>query len=148
MAARRRTFKEFAALTDGSVELRLRDVLARLPAYQFTIHRCGAAPELGRVLLRLGADPTIALYAGNIGYAIEPAHRGHHHAARACRLLRPVALFHGVDALWIVTAPDNLASRRTAGLAGGEYVDTREMPPDTDMYAEGMRQARRYRLAL
>jgi len=47
-----------------------------------------------------------------------------------------------------VTSPENLASRRTAELAGAEYVDTHEMPRDTDMFAQGMKQARRYRWVL
>ncbi len=141
-------FSELTALADATIELRLLDRNVDMPAYHFAIHLRGGASELGRILIRLDADPSISLYAGNIGYEVDPAHRGRRYAARACRLLRPVARLHGVAELWIITSPDNLASRRTAELAGGEYVDTRDMPPDTDMYARGMHQARRYRWTL
>ena len=134
-------------LADDTLELRLLECDDR-PAYHLAIHLVGGATEVGRIILRLDADPSIALYAGNIAYEIDAAHRGHGYAARACRLLRPVAAFHGVSTLWIVTTPGNLASRRTAELAGGEYVDTHDMPPDTDMFAQGMRQAQRYRWVL
>src|SRR5690606_41033012 len=62
--------------------------------------------------------------AGHLAYEIAPEHRGHHYAARACRLVRPLAREH-LEVAWIMTAPDNLASSRTAELAGAEYVDTR-----------------------
>ena len=117
-------FSELTALADDTIELRLLDRNVDMPAYHYAIHLRGGASELGRIL------------------------RGRRYAARACRLLRPVARLHGVAELWIITSPDNLASRRTAELAGGEYVDTRDMPPDTDMYARGMHQARRYRWTL
>jgi len=140
-------FTGLARLADATLELRLLAVDDR-PAYYFGVHLVGSGTEVGRVLLRLDADPSIAMYAGNIAYEIDPAHRGRRHAARACQLLRPVAAFHGVSTLWIVTSPENLASRRTAELTGAEYVDTHEMPRDTDMFAQGIKQARRYRWVL
>lgn len=138
-------FREFAGLRDGVLELRLSSVVAEWPAYLFEIHPIGAEASVGRISIRFDDDPSIALYAGNIAYEIDPGHRGHGHAARACRLLRLVARHHGVDELWIVTAPENVASRRTAEAIGAEFIDTLAMPPDTDMYAQGVRQARRYR---
>lgn len=148
MTAARPQFHDFAALADDVARLRLLDRRVDLPAYYFAIELRGTATPVGRILLRLDADPSIPLYAGNIGYEVEPGHRGRGHAARACRLLRPIAVFHGVHELWIVTSPDNLASRRTAERAGGEYVDTHPMPPDIDMFAQGMLEARRYRWVL
>jgi predicted acetyltransferase len=141
-------FVDFAALADEVARLRLLDRRVDVPAYYFAIELRGTATPIGRILLRLDTDESIRLYAGNIGYEVDPGHRGRGHAARACRLLRPLAVFHGVAELWIVTSPDNLASRRTAELAGGQYVDTRPMPPDTDMFAMGMLEARRYRWVL
>ncbi len=143
----RARFTGLARPADDTLELRLLEFDDR-PAYYLGIHLVGSGIEVGRIILRLDTDPSIAMYAGNIAYEIDPPHRGHRHAARACRLLRSVAAFHGVSTLWIVTSPENLASCRTAELAGAEYVDTHEMPPGTDMFAQGMRQARRYRWLL
>jgi len=47
-----------------------------------------------------------------LGYSVEPAHRGHHYAARAGRLLLLLARSHGMETLWITCNPDNWASRR------------------------------------
>ncbi|MBA3548514.1 MAG: GNAT family N-acetyltransferase [Nannocystis sp.] len=145
MADERPWFTDFAALADEEIRLRLLDMRADQPSYHFAIEPRTMDLELGRILIRFDTHPSISLYAGNIGYQIHLEHRGHRYAARACRLLRPVALWHGVTELWIITSPDNFASRRTAELAGGAYVDTHDMPPGTDMYAQGMHQARRYR---
>jgi hypothetical protein len=32
--------------------------------------------------MRIGSNPHIELYAGHVGYAVEPAHRGHRYASR------------------------------------------------------------------
>jgi tagatose 1,6-diphosphate aldolase len=50
--------------------------------------------------------------------------------------------------LWITCNPENVASRRTCELVGGELVDIVELPPDIDMYKEGERQKCRYRVRL
>ena len=148
MAEQHPVFTALAALADDAIELRLLGVDMGMPSYCFAIHARGKDIELGQILIRFDTHPSIRLYAGNIGYEIEPGYRGQHYAARACRLLPPVARFHGLTELWIITSPDNLASRRTAELAGGEYVDTHDMPPDTDMYAQGVHRACRYRWRL
>lgn len=138
-------FADFAALADETVALQLLDRRDDVPAYYFAIELRGSGAPVGRILLRLDSDPSIRLYAGNIGYEVDRAHRGRGHAARAIGLLRPIAAFHRVAELWIVTSPDNLASRRTVERAGAEYVDTRPMPPDSELFARGMLQACRYR---
>ena len=140
----RADFDDLAALADASLELRLLSVMHAWPGYYFAVQRVGGV-VVGRVIVRFDDDPTIRLYAGNIAYEIDPAHRGHGYAARACGLLRPIARHHDADELWIVTAPDNVASCRTAERIGGEYVETLAVPEGLDVYALGLRWARRYR---
>ena len=39
---------------------------------------------LGRIRLRVGWSEDVIRYAGQVGYVVEPAHRGHRYAERAC----------------------------------------------------------------
>jgi predicted acetyltransferase len=50
--------------------------------------------------------------------------------------------------VWITCNPENVASRRTCELAGGQLIDIVDLPPETDMFKEGERQKCRYRFAL
>jgi predicted acetyltransferase len=123
------------------IELR---VLARHPAcYEFAIILVATGVEVGRLLLFVDDGPGRSEFAGHIAYEVAAEHRGHRYAARAIELLRPVAREH-LEVAWIMTSPDNFASARTAELAGAEYVDTREVPGDSDVRAFG-RWMRRYR---
>src|SRR5690606_30364427 len=133
---------ELPEMADELLELR---VLARYslddpkfpPGYELAIMLTGTEVEVGRVLLSVDDSPGRIAYAGHLAYEIAPEHRGHHYAARACRLVRPLAREH-LEVAWIMTAPDNLASSRTAELAGAEYVDTREVPEHSDMRSLGI----------
>lgn len=117
-----------------------------VPAYRFELRVDGV--RVGTASLRLGNSEYIHRYAGHIGYGVDPAHRGHHYAARACRLLFSLAREHGMTTLWITCNPENVASRRTCELVGGELVDIVDLPIDSDMYREGERQKCRYRIRL
>lgn len=119
-----------------------------VPAYRFKMTLVGQNDKIGRIELRVGNTNHIVMYAGHIGYNVEPEHRGHRYAARVCRLLFPLAQSHGIKALWITCNPDNIASRRTCELAGAELVEIVDLPEDTDMYREGERQKCRYRIDL
>jgi tagatose 1,6-diphosphate aldolase len=120
------------------------------PAYRFKMTHPGQLKEIGRIELRVGEVNKNIFYGGHIGYSVDPAHRGHHYAARACRLLLPLARRHGMREVWITCNPDNLASRRTCELAGAELVEIVDIPSDIDMYWYhiGERQKCRYRIDL
>ena len=119
-----------------------------VPAYQFIMCPTGQLVTMGQIELRVGDRPRVRLYGGHIGYAVKPAHRGHHFAARSCRLLLPLARRHGLREIWITCDPDNLPSRRTCELAGATFVEIVNLPKDSDMYQEGSRQKCRYRIRL
>jgi predicted acetyltransferase len=118
----------------------------RVPAYRFNMVRATRGRSVGRIELRVGNTDDIVLYAGHIGYGVDPGHRGHHYAARAVRLLLPLAHRHGLETVWITCNPDNWASRRTCELAGAVLVEIVDLPPDSDMYGQGERQKCRYRI--
>jgi tagatose 1,6-diphosphate aldolase len=122
--------------------------LSFAPAYRFKMVNARDGRELGRIDLRIGNTDELRLYSGHIGYRVHQAHRGHRYAARAVRLLIPLARHHRLGTLWITCNPDNYASRRSCELAGLEFVEIVDLPPSNDMYYRGERQKCRYRLKL
>jgi predicted acetyltransferase len=119
-----------------------------VPAYRFKMTHAGQDEEIGRIELRMGNTDHILMYGGHIGYHVLPAHRGHRYAAKACRLLLPLARSHAMESLWITCNPDNVPSRRTCELAGAELVEIVDLPEEAIMYRAGERQKCRYRIDL
>ena len=120
----------------------------RVPALFFEIVRADPAQTVGEINLRLRSTAHIELYAGHIGYNIHPAHRGHYYAARAVRLLIPLAREHGINPLWLTCDPDNLASRRSCERAGAQFVDIVDVPATCIIHRSGHTKKCRYRLDL
>lgn len=147
-------FQDPGRLADGDLELRLYERFPGdpsrdwAPAYRFRMVHVRTGEPMGRIDLRVGYPQHLVLYGGNIGYSVEPQHRGHHYAARACRLLLPLARSHGMQTLWITCNPDNWASRRTCELVGAHLVEIVDLPAGSDMYQRGERRKCRYRLDL
>lgn len=147
-------FFDPGSLSDGIVRLELVGTLPAdplrgwVPYYVFHIYCAQSGNRAGEIHLRIGNTEHMRLYGGHLGYGVRPEYRGRRFAARAVRLLVPLALRHGLTELWITCNPDNIASRRTCEIAGAELVGTIDLPPDIDMYQEGERQKCRYRLKL
>jgi predicted acetyltransferase len=147
-------FVDPGQLVDDDLELVL---IARYPAdpikkytpmYRFEMRASGSAQSVGTIDLRVGHTTYLERYAGHIGYRVEPPYRGHHYAARSCRLLFPLARLHGLNPLWITCDPDNLASRRTCELLGARLVGIARVPRDTELYRLGQCWKCRYRVDL
>jgi tagatose 1,6-diphosphate aldolase len=119
----------------------------RVPTYQFHMVHRETRQILGNIRLSLGSTPHLERYAGHIGYGVLPENRGHHYAARAVRLLSPLACGVGLDPLWITCDPENLASRRTLELAGAELVEIVDVPEDCIIHRNGHPRKCRYRLS-
>jgi tagatose 1,6-diphosphate aldolase len=119
-----------------------------VPAYTFIMTLLDEGVEVGRIQLRVGTTDHVVTYAGHLGYTVYAEHRGHRYAARACRLLFPLARSHGLKTLWVTCNPENAASRRTCELAGGELIEFVNLPEETEMYQRGERQKCRYRIGL
>ncbi len=147
-------FLEPNTLRDGELELQLVETrpgdptVGFVPAYHFRMVRAKDRVELGDISFRVGDTEHVVMYAGHIAYNVDEAHRGQRYAARATRLLLPLARRHGFTALWITCNPDNLASRRTCELVGATFVEVVDLPEDTDMYESGEREKCRYHLQL
>ena len=53
-----------------------------------------------------------------------------------------------MDHLTISCQPSNRAPSRTCEIAGGEYIETADIPKDNEMYAEGKSKVMIYRFDL
>jgi tagatose 1,6-diphosphate aldolase len=120
----------------------------QIPAHFFRMLHAHTREELGSINLRVAHTPHIERYAGHIGYGVNPEYRGHHYAARSVRLLLPLARELGLHTLWITCDPDNLASRRSCVLAGAEFVEIVDVPPDCMIFQTGHSKKCRYRIDL
>jgi tagatose 1,6-diphosphate aldolase len=120
----------------------------KVPTYYFRMVQADSREELGGIDLRVGFNSHIQLYAGHVGYAVQPAHRGHKYAARSIRLLLSVARELRLDPLWITCDPENMGSRRSCELAGAKFIQTVDVPVTCVIHRSGHKQKCRYRLDL
>ena len=132
-------------LADDVIELRLLGIagpadaaerpiaaqfLAAAPEYRFAIHRRGDGLRVGRIHLRVTQDDVILRALGHAGYAVDDVHPRHGYATRAVRLIQHFARAHALSPLWILIAPDNVASRRTVERAGFQLIDIVASSPE------------------
>jgi predicted acetyltransferase len=139
-----------APLQDDELTLELASLrshpIHKVPTYYFRMIHRDSKEELGDINLRIASSPLIEFYAGHIGYGVHPASRGHRYAARATRLLIPLARELHLSPLWITTDPDNIASRRSCELAGAEFVEIVDVPATSIIHRDGHPKKCRYRL--
>lgn len=117
-----------------------------VPAYYFDICLVDGT-KIGCCDLRIGHNDKLYI-GGNIGYRIDEPFRGHHYAAKACKLLFRQAKKHKMEYLIITCDPTNIASSKTCELAGGKYIETADIPEDNEMFAEGKRHVLIYHFTL
>lgn len=138
------------ALQDAELILELADFAAhpvhKVPTYYFRMIHSDSGEELGIINLRVGSTSHVELYAGHVGFTVHAAHRGHRYAARALRLLTPLAGKLGLNPLWITCDPDNMASRQSCELAGAQLVEIVDVPENCVIHRSGHKQKCRYRL--
>lgn len=144
--------EDVADLSDGEICLRLTNSTPAVPekgffpAYKFNICLADGTP-VGRCDLRFGHNVKTYI-GGNIGYSVDEAYRGHHYAAKACRLLFGLAKRHGFDHLFITCDPENVPSYKTCEAAGGNLLEIADVPEEDDMYERGMRKVCVFRFEL
>ena len=142
-------FKEFDYLTDGEIDLRIEEKTPAneekkyVPAYKYRVTLHNSTESIGNIDIRIGYNEGL-FYGGHIGYAIDEIHRGNSYASKACKIIKQVAVAHGMHKLTITCNPDNFPSRRACEKAGLELKEIVDLPYYNDMYQEGERQKCRY----
>lgn len=117
------------------------------PCYEFEMRHTKTSRGMGLIRLRIDTAHVLR-FPGHIGYEVNEEYRGHRYAARSCQLLRPLALAHGLKAVWLTVDPKNIASQRTCEIIGAKYIETVRIPKDHEMFLHGARYRRRYRMDL
>ena len=146
-------FIDLSIPADGELRLKLIGCVPaeisswHVPAYLFHMTTESEA-YVGRIRLRVGWNEQIIRFAGQIGYAVEPAYRGRHFAERACRMILPLAQRHGMNDVWITCQPDNHASRRTLERLGARNMGVFDVPEAYPMDAGVERKKMCFRLDL
>lgn len=144
-------FRDYPVFTDGEIDVVLAECRPpklphdALPVYSFNVVVHATGSLAGGVRLRVGYTDDTVRYYGHIGYTIDEAYRGRRYAVRACRLIQPVIIDHGLDVVWITCNPDNWASRKTCEHLGCELIEIVQVPPANPMYLRGDREKCRYR---
>jgi tagatose 1,6-diphosphate aldolase len=110
-----------------------------VPAYNYRITLHNSNDKIGAIDIRIGYNENI-YYGGNIGYRIEEAHRGNNYASKACRIIKDVAIAHGLNKLIITCDPDNLPSRKTCEKTGLKLIEIADLPPHQELYQVGKRR--------
>jgi len=112
-----------------------------VPAYKFAV--CKDGEKIGDAGLRIGYTDGL-YYCGQVGYSIDEAHRGNNYAARACKLLVPIAKAHGMEKLLITNNYTNTASKRVCEKLGARLVRLVRLPEWSELYKEGQRYVNIY----
>ena len=147
-------FYDLGKLIDNDLELVLvkeyrgDPIKGYVPSYKFKMILTGQDEEIGQIIIRVGNTNHIVMYAGHIGYTVHKEHRGNRYAAKACKLLIPLARKHELNPLWIKCNPENIPSRRTCEILGAKMIEIVNLPKNTNMYIRGERHKCRYRLDL
>lgn len=144
---------EMEGLQDDEIKLTLAKMLPKghpdmgdMPILFFNI-RLLDGTRIGQCDLRVG-DSRHTEVLGHIGYGIYEAYRGHHYAAKACRLLMKYAKKAHMPHVDITCNTDNQASIRTCELLNAQLLGTVEVPSDNIDYQNGSRIKYRYRIIL
>ena len=97
------------------------------PRYRFSIVHIKDDIDIG--VIYFAVDSSRRQYLrGHLSYGVSPAYAGHSYAAKACRLVKRVALAHGFDRLFIGAKDDNIASIRTIEKLGALPITAGDVP--------------------
>lgn len=140
----------FDKLSDGEVDVVLYEksngdeIRGFSPEYKFHILLHESDTIIGHINLRLGNAEKIMKYIGHIGYGIDEQYRGNKYAAKACELIKDVAIKNEMKKVIITCNPDNYASRKTCENIGAKLIEVINIPETSDAYSPSEVQKCRY----
>lgn len=102
---------------------------------------------IGKISLRIGSN-FHSYYNGNVGYEINEPHRGKNYAYKACLLILPVAVEHGMNELILSCEESNIASYKTIEKLSAELIEIVDVPRAYFAWQEDMEKQRIYRLRI
>ena len=114
-----------------------------VPYYRFWIVN-EDEKDVGHVNLRVGETRHVTMFAGHVGYGIQPDYRGHSYSYHACRALAPFVRKH-FDEVILTVETGNGASLRIIEKLGATFIEEVEVPPEDPAYRGGARRKLRYR---
>lgn len=138
-------FKNFDFLTDGEIDLKIENKTPSneekgyVPTYKYRITLHNSNDSIGNIDIRIGYNENV-YYGGNIGYRIGRFYRGNNYASKACKIIKQVAIAHGMDKLIITCNPDNFPSRITCEKTGLKLNAIVDLPLHNEMYKDGERR--------
>ena len=128
-------FFEFNDLKDDEIRLILKSQdqpcyeKGILPRYGFSIVHINDNKDIGTVYFAV--DTTRRQYLrGHLSYGVSAAYSGHNYAMKACKLIKQVALAHGIKRLFVGSEYDNIASRKTIEKLGAIPITRDDVPDD------------------
>lgn len=139
------TFKNMDYLTDGEIDLIIQKKICLnykigcIPTYKYKITMHGSNTKIGNIDIRIYDNENVC-YFGNIGYKIYENFRGNNYAAKSCKIIKKVALAHGMHTLIITCNSNNIPSRKTCEKIGAKLIKIITFPPNNKILKDGERQ--------
>jgi len=116
--------------------------------YLFKMVNKNSGETMGQIDLRIKYVDLFYLYGGMVGYLVNKNCRGNRYAARSLKLVLHLAKKHGLNPFIVTCTPDNVASRKTCEIVGGEFIEIVNIPKNTTLYFQGYRKVCRYSFKL
>lgn len=128
-------WKEFADLANDEIRLVLKSrdepnaEKGEAPRYGFSIIHIEDNRDIGVVYFSVDLSRRQYL-TGHLSYGVDPAYGGHYFAAKACMLMKKVALAHDFRRLLVGSEYGNVASRKTILRLGARPIAIDDVPDE------------------
>ncbi len=128
-------WKEFSDLANDEIRLVLKSrdepnaEKGDAARYGFSIINTKDNRDIGIVYFSVDLSRRQYL-TGHLSYGVDPAYKGHYFAAKACTLMKEVALAHGFQRVLVGSEYDNVASRKTILRLGARPVTIDDVPDE------------------
>lgn len=113
-----RIFESTPDLTDGEIDIYINE---EGDSFRGSIYMHGTGIEVGTIDYR---HKCTSEWLADIGYTIDPAHRGNNYSYKALKLIEPLIAKKGVEIITITVQDKNIASIKTIEKFGGVLIGT------------------------